>query len=299
MQARSTMLRRIEVLVVEDSTTTRKMTIAALKQTGLADFTFVEATDGIDALEKFKPDIIQLLFIDMNMPRMGGLALLRELRKRYPACPPAVLITGEANAERLKEGMTEPGVAAFLLKPVDRDRLRTGLKTLVDSLPEAQGPCAVPHGECVPAAFRDVLLKACGVELTPVPADEAVRRGEIVLGMITLFGDLHWSLGLGFTQAAAGQIAGHFAGSATLLTGLDMGDAIGELTNIVAGRVKLALSARGVAVKFAFPTVISGTGLQLLTQRWLKEAVAYAHFDSPAGPVWTAVTVGLTGGILL
>ncbi|MEW6198682.1 MAG: response regulator [Planctomycetota bacterium] len=293
------MARHIHALVVEDSTTTRKMTIAALKQAGLAEFTFVEAADGLEALEKFEPGKTQLVFIDLNMPRMGGLALIRELRKRHPGCPPAVMITGESDAKRLQEAMSEPGVAAFLLKPVDRDRLRTGLKTLVDSLPEAQGPCVVPHGECVPAGVQQVLAKACGLTLTPAPVDEAIRHGEVVLSMITLFGDLHWSLGLGFTRAAAGKIAARFAGSPEPLAGLDMGDAIGELTNIVAGRVKLALSARNVAVKFAFPTVISGTGLQLLTQRRLRDAVAYAHFDSPDGKLWTAVTVGLTGGVLL
>ena len=52
-------------------------------------------------------------------------------------------------------------------------------------------------------------------------------------------------------------------------------------------------------MKFAFPTVISGTGLQLLTQRRLRDAVAYTHFDSTDGKLWTAVTVGLTGGVLL
>jgi CheY-like chemotaxis protein len=293
------MARQINALIVEDSTATRKLIIGALKHAGLAEFTFTEAMDGVDALAKFQPGKTQLLLVDMNMPRLGGLDLIRELHKRHPACPPAVVITGETGTERIKEALNEPGVAAFLLKPVDRDRLRTGLKTLVDSIPESEGPCPVPHGECVPLALQEVLAKGCGLQLTAVPADAALRHGDVVLGLISIFGDVHWSVGLGFGRSAAQRIAARFAGSGTPLDGADTGDAIGELTNIVGGRIKLLLSAREVAVKSSFPTVISASGLQLLTQRRLRDAVAYAHFECPDGKLWTGVTLGLAGGIFL
>ena len=159
------MVRQLNTLIVDDSRTTRQMVMAALKQTGLAEFTFTEADDGIHALDQYQDGHTQLLFVDMNMPRMNGLEFIRKLRTQHKNCPPAVMITGESSTDKLTEAMHETGIDAFLLKPVDRDRLRTGLKTLIDSIPEPHGPSMVPNGECVSQALEEMLAKACKIEL--------------------------------------------------------------------------------------------------------------------------------------
>jgi len=155
------MAREIRALIVDDSRTTRKMVMTALDQAGLAKFDFTEAEDGLDALEKFRPDETEIIFTDMHMPRMDGVEFLRRLHSLHKTCPPAVMITGESSKDRLLEALSVDGVDALLIKPVDRDRLRTGLKALVDSIPERSGPCLVPHGECVPEAVKTVLLEVC------------------------------------------------------------------------------------------------------------------------------------------
>ena len=160
------MCRPLNALIVDDSTTTRKMVMKILAQTGLADFTFTEAEDGIDALARYRPGETEIIFVDMNMPRMDGLEFVRTLRTKHPAHTPTVMITAESNRERLAEAMNETGVDAFLLKPVDCDRLESGLRKLVDSIPERYGPCIVRNGECVPQAFTNVLAQACHLEVT-------------------------------------------------------------------------------------------------------------------------------------
>jgi two-component system, chemotaxis family, chemotaxis protein CheY len=292
-------MRQINALVVDDSATTRKLVMTALKQTGLAEFVFTEATDGVDALAKFLPGQTELIFVDMNMPRMSGLDFIRGLHKRYPICPAAVVITAESDRKRLKEIETEPGVAALLLKPVDRDRLRTGLKTLVDGIPERTGPCPVPHGECVPLALEEVMAKACEMKLAPASADESVRHGNVVLGVMSLLGGVHWSVSLGFTPEAACGVASKFSGNEMTSVDQDVGDAIGEITNIVGGRLKLLLLARDIVVKHSLPMVFSATGLAVLAPHPVKTAISHAHFDSPVGRLWTAVSIGTTSGIVL
>ena len=112
------MARKVQALIVEDSHSIRQMVMRALNQTGLAEFVFTEAEDGIDALEKYQPGQTQILFVDMNMPRMGGLEFIRELHARHTDCPPGVIITAESGKEKLMEALKETGVDAFLLKPV-------------------------------------------------------------------------------------------------------------------------------------------------------------------------------------
>ena len=55
----------------------------ALDLTGLAKFAFTEAEDGLDALEKYRDGDTDIVFVDMNMPRMGGLEFIRELHTRH------------------------------------------------------------------------------------------------------------------------------------------------------------------------------------------------------------------------
>jgi len=91
------MAREIRALIVDDSRTTRKMVMTALDQAGLAKFDFTEAEDGLDALEKFRPDETEIIFTDMHMPRMDGVEFLRRLHSLHKTCPPAVMITGESS----------------------------------------------------------------------------------------------------------------------------------------------------------------------------------------------------------
>lgn len=291
------MPRKLRTLIVEDSTTTRKMIMRALEQTGLAEFTFTEAEDGIDALSQYRPGEIEIIFVDMNMPRMGGLEFIRKLRSEYKKSPPTVIITAETSQERLAEAINEPGVNAFMLKPVDRDRLQTGLRKLVDSIPESTGPCVVPHGECVQQAMQTVLASACDLGLTAEPDDESVRKGKIVLGMVSIQGEVHWSVALGFTQSSASAVASRFAGYEIPSDGPDLGDAIGEVTNIVAGRIKNNLGAKGLAANISLPTVIWAQGFQVLLRH--NTAVDYAHFNSEVGKIWIMVAVGMDNGMML
>ncbi len=293
------MARKINALIVDDSASTRRLIMAALKQTGLADFVFAEAQDGVEALDKYRPDRTQVIFVDMNMPRMTGVEFVRELRKRHTSPPPIVMITGESNVERLREAVQDAGVDALMLKPVDRDRLRAGLKSLVDSIPDAAGANRVPHAECLPLALQDVLARACDLKLTTVPENADIRAGEIVLSMMAIVGDVHWTIGLGFTRAAANGVANRFAGTNVPMDWADLGDAIGELSNIVGGRLRLLLSARDIHTKNSPPTVISASGLQILTARSLRATVTYTHFDSAVGQLWIGMTAGISGGIVL
>jgi len=291
------MARSINALLIDDSGTTRKMIMQLLDQTGLAAFTFTEADDGVEALEKFNPAETEIIFVDMNMPRMGGLEFVRELRKRHRKCPPTVMITGESSQEKLKEAISELRVDAFMLKPVDRDRLRSGLQKLIDSMPERAGSCVVPHGECVPVAVRGILSQACGLDVTPIKEDPDLAGGQIIQGMIVIYGAVQWAVVLGFARQTAIAAASKFAGDDQLTDEEDVADAIGEFTNMVGARTKTLLVAKGLKVNMSLPTVLGATDLRMLIHR--KATSSHTYFDSSMGKLWTTVAVGMHPGMLL
>jgi CheY-like chemotaxis protein len=104
-----------KVMVVDDSMMVRRQLVRVLSAEG---HVVLEACDGVDALEKFRlnPEV-KLIFLDMNMPRMSGVELLREIRAMHATQPDVVLLTADLLAV-MEHDARELGVKTWLSKPV-------------------------------------------------------------------------------------------------------------------------------------------------------------------------------------
>jgi CheY-like chemotaxis protein len=304
------MPRTIKALIVDDCSVSRMVIIKALSATGLATFEFTEAADGLEALDKYDPETTDIVFVDINMPRMNGIDFLRRLRSSHAHCPPSVLITAETDTELLTAAMNESRADAILLKPVDTQRLLKGLKTIVGSLPDRAAGWTIPHGDCAAQAMQEMLAKVCTLtvvaETREAQAPGAPGAGagtaesrNVVFGVITVAGDLQWSVTLGFEQSAAEGVASRFAGCPISSDDPDLGDAIGEIANIVAGYIKRLLRDRGVQVTHSLPTVFSADRIRLLVQRGHFTIADRVDFHSEVGRFWISVAAGTNAGIFL
>jgi two-component system chemotaxis response regulator CheY len=101
-------------LVVEDSPTMRQLLTLALRR--IPGLTFVEATNGAEALDILKTKKFDLILLDLNMPVMGGFAFLEHLAAN-PQRPPVIVITTE-NAAVDRDRAKVLGVVAYVTKPV-------------------------------------------------------------------------------------------------------------------------------------------------------------------------------------
>lgn len=81
----------------------------------------VTALSGEEALQRLQADRFDCAIIDVKMPGMDGLELLRRIRRDH-ARTPVVLLTGHASVEMGVQGM-ELGAFDYLLKPIDLDEL--------------------------------------------------------------------------------------------------------------------------------------------------------------------------------
>ncbi len=79
------------------------------------------AEDGNQALAKLRAAAFDCAVVDVKMPGMDGLDLLRHVRHDYPALP-VILLTGHASVELGVQGI-ELGAFEYLMKPVDLDEL--------------------------------------------------------------------------------------------------------------------------------------------------------------------------------
>lgn len=108
---------RARILVVDDSKLMRK---AALKMLG-DEFDVVTGDDGVDAWDQIQRDPgIQVVFTDLNMPRMDGYELLRTIRGAGDAGVqglPVIVVTGAENDEAARMKALEQGATDFITKP--------------------------------------------------------------------------------------------------------------------------------------------------------------------------------------
>ena len=108
------------IMVIDDSFTTRKMLSFLLKGEG---FNVVSAENGIDALEKLPFSNIDIIITDLNMPQMDGLELVNSLKKNpdYKEIP-VIMLTTESEDSDKQKGF-EAGASSYLIKPVPQDVL--------------------------------------------------------------------------------------------------------------------------------------------------------------------------------
>jgi DNA-binding NtrC family response regulator len=120
---------RVQILIVDDDPASRESLCLLLESEGYAPY---GVKDGLDALTRLSRVAVPLVIADLKMPRMDGLALLREVgRRELPSV--VVMLTGRGDIETAVEAMRH-GAYDYLTKPVDPQRLLL----LVSKVLEAQ-----------------------------------------------------------------------------------------------------------------------------------------------------------------
>ncbi len=113
------------VLVVDDSLMTRNQIREILEKDG---HRVVEAANGADALSFLRDEAFDVGIIDINMPVMSGMELIRELRQLPEHSEMHIFVLStEGGAALVREGRTL-GVHAWLPKPVNEVTLRGGVR---------------------------------------------------------------------------------------------------------------------------------------------------------------------------
>jgi two-component system chemotaxis response regulator CheY len=127
---------KLKALVIDDSGIMRKMVMQSLAKTGLAEFEFVEAGDGAEALALFDPNEFDIAFIDWNMPNMTGIefvvAAKAKIKQMDAEQIPLVMVTSEKTISKLEEALDQAGADSFISKPFTVDELKVKLKKPID-----------------------------------------------------------------------------------------------------------------------------------------------------------------------
>jgi len=118
------------------------------------------AENGLDALEKFQAQPFDLVITDVRMPRMDGMQLLREIKKRSSRVP-VIVVTGYGTVENAVEAMRE-GAFDYVLKPFSLDLIEEIVLRALGQAPRADSgalPAPLMDNGDRPIITRDERLK--------------------------------------------------------------------------------------------------------------------------------------------
>jgi DNA-binding response OmpR family regulator len=146
------------VLVVEDDAAIRRGVVDALKFTG---YSVREAGDGQAGLDAAAGDggaSVDLVLLDILMPRMDGVAVLTELRKSRPALP-VIFLTALGQEEDRVRGL-KSGADDYIVKPFSIGELLARVEAVLRRSPERPTNQAVVTiaGRTIDLARREIVM---------------------------------------------------------------------------------------------------------------------------------------------
>ena len=119
----------IKILYVEDNEKVRISTYDTLTKIFK---NIITAVDGLDGLEKFENDDIDLIITDITMPNMNGIEMVSKIRQKNDDIP--VLIVSAYNEAEYFIETIKLGVEGYLLKPIELDQLIKVLSRTVEKI---------------------------------------------------------------------------------------------------------------------------------------------------------------------
>jgi PAS domain S-box-containing protein len=132
-------LKKLTVLIAEDNLINQKLIGSILTQW---EVSFDLTTDGIEAVECSKKKLYDLIFMDINMPKMNGYEAVVAIKKD-PSNPnyktPIITLTAAALYKE-RERMFKAGVADFITKPFSPQLLQ---QTIINCLDETDSPLSL------------------------------------------------------------------------------------------------------------------------------------------------------------
>lgn len=121
------------ILVVDDSATVRSVIARTLDLADVSVGTIHHAGNGQEALVCMRENPIHLVFTDINMPIMSGIAMVKAMRAEPDTrAIPVVVISTEGSRTRIDE-LLAAGVQAYIRKPFSPEMLGDVVQQLLES----------------------------------------------------------------------------------------------------------------------------------------------------------------------
>jgi len=151
----------MRILLVEDDSGLGSGLQQALKPEG---YTIDWLTDGLQALQALETDHFDLVILDLGLPRLDGLSVLRQIRAQGKDTPVLILTARDAVQDRI-DGL-DSGADDYLIKPFDMTELKARIRALLRRSSGRAQPTINLRGIEIDPSSQQVLYEGNTVALT-------------------------------------------------------------------------------------------------------------------------------------
>jgi two-component system, chemotaxis family, chemotaxis protein CheY len=123
----------VEILVVDDSKVMREMIVACLR--GEPGLRFTHAASGLEAIERLSLTGFDLVFLDLNMPDIGGFEVLEFVRAQDVMRHVPIIVVTTRGDESSRERALASGATRFMTKPFEPAEILAELRSLLPARP--------------------------------------------------------------------------------------------------------------------------------------------------------------------
>ncbi len=127
------------ILIVDDSATIRRMVKVSLQGLG-PDVRFSEAATGLEALERLALEPVSMLILDLNMPDMHGIEVLKFVRTHQIHRKTPVIVLTTRGDEASRGAALEAGANVYITKPFTPQALASLARDLLGPHPRTESP---------------------------------------------------------------------------------------------------------------------------------------------------------------
>jgi two-component system chemotaxis response regulator CheY len=121
----------LNILVVDDSKVMREMIVACLRSVdGLA---FTQAASGLEAIERLSLGAFDLVFLDLNMPDIGGFEVVEFVRSQDTMKDLPIVVVTTRGEESTRTRALQLGASRFMTKPFKPEAVISELRSLLAS----------------------------------------------------------------------------------------------------------------------------------------------------------------------
>jgi DNA-binding response OmpR family regulator len=122
-------MNKLKILVVDDE----PLNLELMEGVFSKDYEVFKASNGIDALIMVEKTLPDLIILDVMMPNMNGYEFCRHIKRDIKTRTIPVLMITSLKEEKDKLNAIESGADDFLSKPVDINKLRSRVKSLIEA----------------------------------------------------------------------------------------------------------------------------------------------------------------------
>lgn len=216
----------LNVLIVDDSSLTRKKIRRIIEMVDLDIGQFLEAGNGLEAMKILDETKVDLVLADLNMPGMGGAEMIHQMKTdETKRSIPVVVVSTESRTTRIKQLLAD-GVKDYLHKPFTPEEFKEIMHTVLSK-------SMVEKDDVLTEALRQALETMAFLTVIPVDEEMAIPE-KTVLAEISFMGAKSGTIqilaGLDFCVILAENISG-------LSEQEDKSsyDALKELSNVACG----------------------------------------------------------------